>query len=437
MAPCIHLQAMDHEITHVTEQPLYPLFSERVRPGAVLGNYRLKQRLGSGFMSEVYHGQNLVTQKSAVVKIFSPALRLNHVRFGRYVHEAKQISLLNHPQIADVYNFESSEGLYYAVMELVEGVTLNALMRKNAPLQRSVILTIVQGICAALAEVHTHGLTHQHLHGNQVIVMWEGKEPTVKLLDFGLHHVLPDFKDEIPNLSRLPEHAICISPEQAKGQAGDVRSDIYAVCVLLYEMATAKVPFLGETFASTLEQHLSENPLAPGKVAPMSPELERTILRGLEKDPRQRIPSVEALVAALDPLAVTGQFQALTRGGSVANRSGGLISTPSREYELKAFGTDAISSPGNRLPSDGSTSTQDVYFSLPSKGQVSIRPQLERFSAPKSRRWLFIFLGIMMVICALALVYFFRSDENEKSFSPKPPSKTSINRTTPANTPRP
>lgn len=264
-------------------------------------------------------------------------------------------------------------------------------------------MPVMRALCLGLANAHAHGIAHLHLHGGQALVSWRGGEPEVKLCDFGAHHLLPDLKEEESVWAASPESALTISPEQARGGVGDVRSDVYALSVMLYEMVTGKVPFFGASFAATLEQHVSESPVPPSQLVSLSPELESTILRGLEKDPRKRIPSVEALLAALDPAAVTGQHGLIGASG----RYPALSPSASREIELSS-GTAAQASPSIPPPIPG----------------AAPRPA-SAVGKPKTRTWLLLLLGIAVLAFAGVIAWVLLSGE-------KPARRTTARRTLPA-----
>jgi serine/threonine-protein kinase len=381
---------MDHKITEVRES---------ARAGTVLGHFRLGRLLGSGLTGEVYEAENLIAGKRCALKLFRRTLHLGPPHWGRFVHEAKLAAALSAKGgLIDVYAFLNLEGIHAAVMELVEGTTLRALVRKNAPLSRRSYVPVMRSLCQGLAIAHAHGVAHLHLHGGQALVSWRGSEPEVRLCDFGVHHLLPDLKDDESVWPASPEAALTISPEQARGGAGDARSDVYALAVMLYEMVTGKVPFLGDSFAATLEQHASEPPVPPSQLVSLGPELETTILRGLEKDPRKRIPSVEALLAALDPTSVTGQHGLL--GGS--GRHPALSPSASREIELSAVSPAESPDP---LPPP-----------LPSGLRAASAP-----TRPRMRIWLFALLGAAVLAFAGVAAWVLLSGEKPPPRAPRRP----------------
>ncbi len=345
---------MDNEVTEIRRMPepggdAPAEQAGKVSPGTVLGNYRLLSVIGAGLTSEIYQADNLLARKRCAVKVFRPELGVGPVAFGRYTHETKRILQLSHPGITDVYFSGKADGHIFSVTELEAGSDLRSLVRHKAPLSRRVYLPIISGICDALTDVHALGLFHGRLHGGQVMIQRNEQATMVKLLDLGTHHLLPGVKETSSEWARRAEDAICMSPEQAKGNEADARSDIYALAVMLYEMVTGKVPFLAQTFEETLEQHISEAPVSPGSLAQITAGLEETIMRGLEKDPRKRIPSVEALLAGLDPRHATGAHKVVGGGAAVTSRHMALTPSQSREYELASLEPGAPEEPGQPM----------------------------------------------------------------------------------------
>jgi serine/threonine-protein kinase len=298
-----------------------------------------------------------------VVKVFHSALVASRVRWGRYVHESKTVASLRQAGIVDVFNHQMVEGIGLAVMAPSRGSSLRELLKGGGPLSRRAYLPVVRAIGLALAPVHAAHLAHLRLHPGQVLMQWAGGEPIVELLDFGVHHLHRPITEEVNGLPRTAEQAVWMAPEQARGEPGDQRSDVYSLAVLLYQMITGRPPFVGETIKAVLDQHLSEAPPPPSRFATISPELEETLLRALEKDPRKRTQSVEALLAGIDPASVTGQHLLVRSSGS--GRPLGLAPSPSKEIELASLpmmgpevftGPDTLGGPAPPPPPRGGQS---------------------------------------------------------------------------------
>lgn len=287
--------------------------TELLGPGRRIGDVVLGRLLGAGVSSEVYQAESLVAGKACAVKVFRRELRINPVSRGRYRRVAHEIDHLGHSGIADVFAFgETPGGRAYAICELAPGRPLTDVLRQPHPLPRRVVVSILRNICNVLALTHARGIPHLRLHpGNVMVEIGVNDVSRLVLLDFGVHQLHAALDDPQPGLPLRAEDAVWVAPEQARGEPGDSRTDVYALSVLLYELLTGRVPFLGSSYKETLEQHVSTPPPPPGQIVALPADLEQTILRGLEKDPRRRVPSVEALLSAVDPLsATTGQHEA-------------------------------------------------------------------------------------------------------------------------------
>ena len=397
---------MDNEVTEirqlpdmvdgVPDQPDGQVAPEpQVSPGMVLGNYRLDTPIGAGLTSQLFEADSLVAGKRCVVKVFRPELGCGPVEFGRYAHEVRQVSQLGHPAICDVYHSARVDDWMISAMTLEAGAKdLRSLVRNKAPLSRRVYLPVVRGICEALGAVHGLGLSHLRLHGGQVMVRMVERAVSVKVLDFGTHHLLPGIKEVVSGWERGPEDAIYTAPELAKELPGDARSDIYSICVMLYEMLTGKVPFLGSTFADTLEQHLSEPPPPPGKLVQLPAEVEDVVMRGLEKDPRKRIPSVEALLAALDPRGATGAHAVVGAGATTGRMA--LTPSQSKEYHLAEMAADQAAPHAVHAPA----------AAHPGGGAQALAPEMELgAAAPRTRVWLLVVLVVVALVVGGVVAY--------------------------------
>lgn len=328
----------EDDVTQVETKPPPP------PPGELVdGDVRVGQLVGAGLSSEIYAAHNVVANKPCALKLFRTALDVGPVARGRYSHATDLAGRLGSEDIVDVYRVgRTADGRTFGLCAWAEGAALGQLLRQQGRLSRRAYLPLMHEIGQVLSIAHGQGLPHLRIHGGNLLVQKRANgTPRVRLLDFGVHHLHPPVNEPTPgNLERLPEHAICIAPEQASGALGDNRSDIYALCVLLYQMVTGRPPFVGDTFEATVEQHLSSEPPQPADLAPVSEEIASTLLRGLEKDPRKRIPSIEALLASLDPTrTTTGQHPVLARSQSPRTRTldhADATFTPPHEPEIDA-----------------------------------------------------------------------------------------------------
>jgi hypothetical protein len=414
------MERMDEEVTQVRPPPIPPPLATLARDPA-FESCRLVRPLGEGYSSEIYEAENLVARKPCALKLFRRELGIGVVNLGRYVHECTRVSQIAHPALAEVYSTGTAEGRVYSLVELAPGTDLRTLVRKSGgPLSRRTYLPIARALCEAIAALHAHGLAHRHLHSGQVMVLLEGAAVSVKLLDMGVHHFLPKVKEQVQGLRRRPEDAASLSPEQAKGQEGDSKSDLYALSAILYEMTTGRAPFLGETFAETAELHLSQAPTPPSQLVHLPAEVEEVILRGLEKDPRQRTPSVEALLAGIDPSTITATGQHAAPGKSGSARHAAVLEPHARELTRPEEAERPAAAPhpaepaprpaaapparpaGRAAPPPSPRASGRVASPLPPPPSTSRLAPLEedvRLVVPKSRTWLYALLGVVVLGC--------------------------------------
>jgi len=332
--------ALSHVTTSVNPPPLA---RDVGLSGTMLGTARLDALLGAGTSSEVYRATSPLFDRPCTVKVFRKELGIGPVIRGRYTHFCRQINRLNDPDIADVFSHGvTPDGRTYSVGELVNGLPLQALIQRHGSLPRKSCLGILRRLCSCLGMAHAHGLVHLRLHPGNIMVDWQDGEITsVRLLDFGVALLHPADAESRKALPLKPQHALCLAPEQARGDAGDTRTDVYALCALLYQLTSGRAPFEGNSYAETLERILSEPVTPPSASISVDRDIEEAILHGLEKDPRQRTPSAEALMSAIDPVSVsTGHHQLLARSHLPKQRT--LSTGEHRLYETASEGNNAF-----------------------------------------------------------------------------------------------
>ncbi len=271
--------------------------------GRRLGHYLVRERLGSGGMGEVYLAEDGRLERSVALKLLPPEMAKDEERRERFRREAKAVASLNHPNIVTIHSVEEAEGELFLILELVEGASLRERIARG-PLPAGEVVAIGAQIGEALARAHAAGILHRDLKPENVMVTGDGR---VKLLDFGLAKFLASRADPAAaTLSRetaagrMLGTAGYMAPEQALGKELDARADLFALGVLLYEMATGKNPFRGETLAAFVESLLHEVPASPRAANPGLPaSLVRVIDRALQKTPEHRHASARDLVAEL------------------------------------------------------------------------------------------------------------------------------------------
>lgn len=271
--------------------------------GHTLGRYRILEKLGSGGMGEVYRARDEQLKRAVAVKVLLPDTLTDEGARRRFRKEAQALSRLNHPHIAQIYDFGSQEDLDFLVMEEVPGESLKEKIAKG-PVPEKELLRLGGQIADALQEAHDRGIVHRDLKPGNVKLTARGQ---AKVLDFGLAKILwPESETTAHTLTETRGFAGTIpymAPEQLRGESVDARSDIYSLGVMLYEMAVGQHPFKDDLFRGSINAILRDPPPAPHSLNPeVSASLEHIILKCLEKDAAWRYQSAMELRVDLERL---------------------------------------------------------------------------------------------------------------------------------------
>lgn len=262
----------------------------------IADRYVVGDLIGQGGMSSVYRGTDTKLGRQVAIKILKADLSSDQVSRDRFKQEAQASSRMAHPTIVRVFDageevLDTSEGeqsLPYIVMEYVEGQDLRKLMSKGAIGQREAIL-IVEDVLTALEYSHKAGVIHRDIKPGNIMITSSGQ---VKVMDFGIARAVSDTSASVEHTTAILGTASYFSPEQAKGDTVDARTDIYSAGVVLYELLSGSVPFRGDSAVSVAYQHVSEKPVPPSeRNAAVSPALDRVVLRALAKDKNKRYES--------------------------------------------------------------------------------------------------------------------------------------------------
>ena len=267
--------------------------------GARLGPYEIVGPLGSGGMGEVYRARDNRLQRDVAIKVLPDALATDAEHLARLQREARMLAALNHPNIAIIHGLDESNGVYALVLELVEGPTLADRLR-GGPLELDETLRIANQLADALEAAHVAGIIHRDLKPSNIKIRPDG---TVKVLDFGLAKPLesrapnPDVSPTLTAVGATRHGTILgtaayMSPEQARGQIVDKRTDIWAFGCVLYEMLTGGRPFAGKDVTETLAFVITREPDWTNLPAGTPAAVRRLLQRALEKDQRRRLADV-------------------------------------------------------------------------------------------------------------------------------------------------
>ena len=303
-----------------------------IRPGTNLGHYEILTQIGSGGMGEVYLARDKNLDRRVALKLLTPSDNTTEQRLRRFIQEAKAASALNHPNIAHIYEVGEANGAPFIAMEYVEGGSLEQRLAGEAPTASEVVQIAFQ-VADALAEAHKAGIIHRDIKSSNIMLTPRGQ---IKILDFGLAKIQrggnesTSSADSDTQLKTAP-HVVMgtlpyMSPEQAVGHQVDHRSDIFSLGVVLYQLITGRLPFIGKTANETANRIATAQPEAISRLNDkVPPELERIIRKCLEKEPQRRYQTAADLAADLENLKRDTQTNASVR------------TTEERRRELRAY----------------------------------------------------------------------------------------------------
>ncbi len=283
--------------------------------GQTLGHYKILDQLGAGGMGVVYRAQDLKLGRQVALKVLPAGNTDSEEAVERFRREARTASALNHPNICTIYGFDEHEGQLYLAMELLDGEPLDRRL-SGKPLELKHMLDIAAQVADALEGAHSEGILHRDIKPANIFITRRG---SVKVLDFGLAKLVPDYMRggrhlDARNETRPPEHFTSVagttvgtiaymSPEQARGDEVDPRTDLFSFGVVIYEMATGRQSFPGHTTAVVFDGILNREPAPPSTINAMLPlELDRIVSKALEKDRGLRYQTAADLGADLKRL---------------------------------------------------------------------------------------------------------------------------------------
>ena len=276
---------------------------------SVLGErYEIGGVLGRGGMAEVHRGRDLRLGREVAVKVLRQDLARDPSSQVRFRREAQAAASLNHPAIVAVYDTgedrTATGATPYIVMEYVEGETLRDVIRREGRVAPERAMSLAADICAALDFSHRNGIVHRDVKPGNVMITPQG---TVKVMDFGIARAVSDSAATMTSTAAVIGTAQYLSPEQARGEGVDARSDVYSAGCLLYELVTGTPPFTGDSPVAVAYQHVREDPRTPSSINPEIPsELDAILLKAMSKNPANRYQSAAEMRADL-LRAVAGQ----------------------------------------------------------------------------------------------------------------------------------
>ncbi len=363
------------------------------------GRYELGETIGRGGMAEVHIGHDRRLGRTVAVKVLRSDLARDPAFLNRFRREAQAAAALNHPAIVAVYDtgeeqvLEPGGGIAhvpYIVMEYVEGHTVREVLRDGRPLPPDEALDIVGGVLSALEYSHRAGIVHRDIKPANVMLTTTGQ---VKVMDFGIARAVADSQATVTQASAVVGTAQYLSPEQARGEQVDARSDLYSTGCLLFELLTGRPPFVADSMVAVAYQHVREEPPLPSRLNPtLSPalgdSLDRIVHKSLAKEREARYQTAAEFRADLEALMRGGRVSAPPVGTAAAT----AVMAPSQAATTVMEPMREVSSSGTPWQSTG----------------VAPEPTPEEEEEPKRRWWIWALVAAG-VVAAIVLAWFLLS----------------------------
>jgi len=271
--------------------------------GELLDHYHLDDVVARSGMATIFRATDQRSGQQVAIKVPHPEVESDPALFDRFRREEEIGRRLDHPGVMKVFPTEDSNQVYM-VMEWVDGKLLRQLLQQERKLPLEQTVSILLQMCDVLEYVHKHDVVHRDLKPENVMIDDRGR---IKLIDFGIAASAGARRLTFANFSKTMGTPDYISPEQVKGKRGDVRSDIYALGVMLYEMSTGALPFSGPNPFAVMNSRLLNSPVPPRELNPeVSPQLQEIIYRALEREPKNRYASVRELAWDLQHQEMVG-----------------------------------------------------------------------------------------------------------------------------------
>ena len=268
------------------------------------GRYELLEKIGDGGMAVVYKGKDKLLNRYIAVKILRPEFTKDATFVENFKRESQAAAGLSHPNIVGVYDVGREGNINYIVMELIEGDTLNKIIEREAPMDYRKVIDISKQVASALRVAHKNKIIHRDVKPHNIMITNDG---VVKLADFGIARAVNDAT--LSTGSKIVGSVHYFSPEQARGNYVDERSDIYSLGIVMYEMLTGKVPFDGDNPVTVALKHINEEIVPPIELEPgIPPALNRCVMKATSKFQTNRYANADELIEDLDNISFVTNF---------------------------------------------------------------------------------------------------------------------------------
>lgn len=285
--------------------------------------YQILELVGKGGMSAVYKVRHLAMDKIVALKVLHQHLSRDEISLRRFKQEAHAAASLHHPNIITTYDYGESENIPYLIMDFVDGLSLDDLLKKSGPLDLQEFVSIFQQVAAAIAQAHKQGVIHRDLKPSNIMI---DRDKQARLVDFGIAKVLThaEHSQHLTQTGEVFGSPLYMSPEQCKGIQVDARSDTYSLGCVMYEALSGAVPFKGETVFDTIYKHINEAPprlVADQLEEPVRDKIEIMLLKAMAKLPDDRYASISQLEQDLRALKLQSKVGLLAALGNAWDKA--------------------------------------------------------------------------------------------------------------------
>ena len=366
-----------------------------LKEGVILGErYEIISRIGSGGMADVYKAKDHKLNRFVAVKVLKPEFREDTTFIRKFKSEAQAAAVLTHPNIVNVFDVGDDNGVYYIVMELIEGITLKEYISKKGKLSVKEATSIAIQVSMGLEAAHSHGIVHRDVKPQNIIISMDGK---VKVTDFGIARAASSNTIS----SNVMGSVHYSSPEQVRGGYSDEKSDIYSLGITMYEMVTGKVPFDGDTTVAIAIKHLQEEIVPPSVYTPELPHsLEQIILKCTQKSVDRRYQNMEDVIADLKHSLIDpqGDFVTLT---SVDNEAKTVVISDKELGEIKHMPKQIAKSEPEALEEEINETDYDDEPEVKKHRKKSDKPEKKKKRGGHGLTIVMLLMGVVILIAII------------------------------------
>lgn len=356
--------------------------------------YEILGKIGTGGMADVYKAKDHKLNRFVAVKVLKPEFREDTTFIRKFKSEAQAAAVLTHPNIVNVFDVGDDNGVYYIVMELIEGITLKEYISKKGKLSVKEATSIAIQVSMGLEAAHSHGIVHRDVKPQNIIISMDGK---VKVTDFGIARAASSNTIS----SNVMGSVHYSSPEQVRGGYSDEKSDIYSLGITMYEMVTGKVPFDGDTTVAIAIKHLQEEIVPPSIYTPELPHsLEQIILKCTQKSVDRRYQNMEDVIADLKHSLIDpqGDFVTLT---SVDNEAKTVVISDKELGEIKHMPKQIAKSEPEALEEEINETDYDDEPEVKKHRKKSDKPEKKKKRGGHGLTIVMLLMGVVILIAII------------------------------------